>query len=186
MSQSSDACPPTRADGANRRVPRPKLRDRRGQALVEFALLLPVLLLLLCGVIEIGRILETNHIMSALTREGANLASRGASMEDALSILRTNQSASGLGNVGGAVVSRLLVDQNGVPKVEAQITSAGYENASRVAPKDSVATTYTGAGLTNGYRYFVVELFIPYTPITPLSNFMAGFIPERLYDRSLF
>ncbi len=186
MSQSSEARPPIGEDGANRRVRRPILRDRRGQALVEFALLVPVLLLLLCGVIEIGRMLETNHIMSALTREGANLASRGASMEDALTILRTNQAASGLGNVGGAVVSRLVVDQNGIPIVEAQITSAGYENASRVAPQDSVAQAYTGAGLTNGYRYYVVEMFIPYTPITPLSNFMAGFIPERLYDRSLF
>jgi Flp pilus assembly protein TadG len=186
MSLSSDAPASRQAGDARVRTARSVLRDRRGQALVEFALLVPVLLLLLCGVIEIGRMLETNHIMSALTREGANLASRGATMQEALNILRTNQQASGLGNVGGAVVSRLLVDQNGIPVVEAQISTLGYENASMVAPQDSVADAYTSAGLTSGYRYYVVELFIPYTPITPLSNFMAGFIPESLYDRSLF
>lgn len=186
MSLSSDAVAPKQPTGMRARMTRSFVADRRGQALVEFALLVPVLLLLLCGVIEIGRMLETNHIMSALTREGANLASRGATMQEALNILRTNQQASGLGNVGGAVVSRLVVDQNGVPKVEAQISTLGYENASMVAPQDSVAHAYTTSGLTNGYRYYVVELFIPYTPITPLSNFMAGFIPESLYDRSLF
>ena len=153
---------------------------------MEFALLVPVLLLLLCGVIEVGRLLETSHIMSALTREGANLASRGATMQEALDMTRSNQSASGLGNVGGAVISRILVDTAGVPHVEEQLSTSGYSEATLVALSDSVATAYTESGLRDGYRYFVVELFIPYDPITPLSNFMADFVPETLYDRSLF
>jgi Flp pilus assembly protein TadG len=50
---------------------------RRGLALVEFALLLPVLMTLLVGAWEAGRLIEINQILSNATREGARQASAG-------------------------------------------------------------------------------------------------------------
>jgi len=50
---------------------------RRGVAAVEFALLLPLLLLLLFGMIDAARALQANIIMVNLGREGANLVARG-------------------------------------------------------------------------------------------------------------
>jgi Flp pilus assembly protein TadG len=50
---------------------------RRGAALVEFALLLPVLMTLLVGAWEAGRLIEINQILSNATREGARQASSG-------------------------------------------------------------------------------------------------------------
>ncbi len=50
---------------------------QRGVAAVEFALLLPMLLLLLVGVIDGARALQANIIIVNLSREGANLVSRG-------------------------------------------------------------------------------------------------------------
>ena len=55
----------------------PDSRRDRGLAAVEFALLLPILLVLLMGVIDIARALQANMILINLSREGANLASRG-------------------------------------------------------------------------------------------------------------
>jgi Flp pilus assembly protein TadG len=49
-------------------------RSRRGQALVEFALLLPFLLLLLLGVIEMGRAWNAKQVLTDAAREGARLA----------------------------------------------------------------------------------------------------------------
>ena len=43
-----------------------------GQALVEFALALPVLLLLIFGVLEFGRAFQTKLVMENAAREGAN------------------------------------------------------------------------------------------------------------------
>jgi Flp pilus assembly protein TadG len=51
-----------------------QLRTRRGQALVEFALLLPFLLLLLLGVIEMGRAWNVKQVLTDAAREGARLA----------------------------------------------------------------------------------------------------------------
>jgi Flp pilus assembly protein TadG len=48
--------------------------DTRGQALLEFALILPILLLLVLGIIEFGRIWNINQRVSDITREGARRA----------------------------------------------------------------------------------------------------------------
>jgi Flp pilus assembly protein TadG len=48
--------------------------DTRGQALLEFALVLPILLLLVLGIVEFGRIWNINQMVSDTTREGARRA----------------------------------------------------------------------------------------------------------------
>lgn len=49
------------------------LRDNRAQALVEMALVLTILLLLLAGIIEFGRVFSAQLIVSHASREGARL-----------------------------------------------------------------------------------------------------------------
>ena len=56
------------------------LRTRRtGSTLVEFALIVPVLLALLIGIIEFGWLVKNNHTVANATREGARFASLGKS-----------------------------------------------------------------------------------------------------------
>lgn len=49
-------------------------RDSRGQALVEFALILPVLLLLLVGIFDLGRAVLASGTLTAAVREGTRYA----------------------------------------------------------------------------------------------------------------
>lgn len=53
-----------------------RLRYARGVAAVELALVLPILLLLVLGVVDFARAIQFNNILVHLTREGANLAAR--------------------------------------------------------------------------------------------------------------
>jgi Flp pilus assembly protein TadG len=53
---------------------RPRLPNRRGQALVEFALILPLLMLVLMGIIELGRAWNMKQVLTDAAREGARLA----------------------------------------------------------------------------------------------------------------
>ena len=48
--------------------------DNRGQALVEFALLLPVVMLILIGIVEFGRAWQAKQTLTDAAREGARLA----------------------------------------------------------------------------------------------------------------
>ena len=46
-------------------------KNKRGQALVEFALVVPLFLLLLFGILESGRVIYTKLIVTEAAREGA-------------------------------------------------------------------------------------------------------------------
>lgn len=56
---------------------RHKFRSRRGQSVVEFALILPVIMFLLLGMIEMGFAINHNSSMVTATRQGARV---GASL----------------------------------------------------------------------------------------------------------
>lgn len=53
------------------------VRNNRGQSLVEVALLLPVVLLMLGGIIDFGRLYNEQLIVTAAAREGARVAAVG-------------------------------------------------------------------------------------------------------------
>jgi len=50
------------------------IRNRRGNAVVEMALMMPILLLLVFGITEFGRAWMTVNVMYTAAREGARLA----------------------------------------------------------------------------------------------------------------
>jgi hypothetical protein len=68
--------------------------SERGQTLLEFSLVTPLLLLLALGVIEIGWALMDQHVVTKMTREGSNLISRNTTLQDALNAMRSMSSRS--------------------------------------------------------------------------------------------
>lgn len=55
------------------------MRKEDGQAVVEIALVLPILLILLCGIIDFGRILYASIHLNMVTQEAVRLAGLGKS-----------------------------------------------------------------------------------------------------------
>lgn len=66
----------------------------RGAAAVEFALVLPVLLLMLFGIIDFGRLYNAQITLTQASREGARLAALGTSSANVA--IRTKAAATGL------------------------------------------------------------------------------------------
>lgn len=71
-------------------------KTEKGQAVVEMALILPVLLLIIFGIIEFGRILNTYMIITEISREGARAGCVGGSDSDIRSTVRSRATDSGL------------------------------------------------------------------------------------------
>lgn len=70
-------------------INRLKLNNQKGQALVEMALILPLLLLLLFGIFEFSRIYSAQLIVTHSAREGARAAAVGtldAEVEDLMKL----------------------------------------------------------------------------------------------------
>jgi len=61
------------------------LKDKRGQSIIEFALVLPILLMVLFGITEFGRAIMVKNILHTASREGARLAAVSAE-GDSLSV----------------------------------------------------------------------------------------------------
>jgi len=97
-----------------RRTARPAPRDR-GAAAVEFALLLPMLLLLVFGIIDFGRALNAQITLTQAAREGARLDALGRSNVAA----GTQAAATGLSPVSVTVVTSCLPNATGDATVKA-------------------------------------------------------------------
>ena len=173
--------------GTRQRRSRRARRSDRGQGLVEVTLTLPVLLTVTFGILELGTLLDISHSISGLSREGANMASRGAVLDSVVMVTTLNGQMIGLDlDGGGGVIATEVEVQGGVPMVIDQFATAGYTSLSRVGSLGSPATALTGHGLQDGGRYYVVEVFAPYEPFTPLEALVQSLVPDTLYDRTVF
>lgn len=88
----------------------------RGQSLVEFALVLPVFLLLLIGIAEFGRAWMTRNILTGASREAVRIAAVQGNTASALSRANTILSSAG---ISGASVN---IADDGVPYGTCSVT----------------------------------------------------------------
>lgn len=84
-------------------VRRNEVRRDRGAVAVEFGLLLPLLMLIVMGIIDFGRMLNAQETLTQAAREGARLASFGESNGDITT--RTRQAGSSLCPDDGACIN---------------------------------------------------------------------------------
>ena len=70
----------------------------RGQSVIEFALVLPILLLVLFGITEFGRALMTVNVLNAAAREGARVAAVGGDSTSAVARVSAVLLAGGVNN----------------------------------------------------------------------------------------
>jgi Flp pilus assembly protein TadG len=112
-------------------------RDGRGQALVELALILPILLMLLLGIFEFGRAWNTKQVMTDAAREGARLAvvqNNDIDQDDVKAAVATHLSRAG---IPGTAVT-ISFDENPPP--------AGHWRES-----DQMQTLYVGVQYHFGF-----------------------------------
>ena len=75
------------------------VRGEQGQALVEVALVLPVLLILMLGILEFGRAWYTKQVVTDAAREGARLAvvlDNTVTQDDVKAAIATSLSRAGI------------------------------------------------------------------------------------------
>jgi hypothetical protein len=186
--------------------------QQQGQTLVEFAMVVPLLLLLVLGVIEIGYALYENHLIIKLAREGANLTSRQTTIQEAENAIlaattrpiRFDQdgklifSVIKLGTGGGnlnqpIIAQRRVVGTLSVPSVLGDPVTSAYNGPPNYAAQDPNNDTRirisgalpNGLTLTAGKSVFVTEVYTHHDLITPFENFGPS-LPTNLYASAYF
>jgi TadE-like protein len=149
-------------------------RSTRGQALVEFALILPIFLLLIFGLIDLGRFVITDHILSQAAREGARQAAVEASW--------VGSTSGACGKVGGPVCPADVTTLHADALDAANRMVAGLGGSiselyiSCNAPGNDPAGLWTGASCnskTPGNEVSIRVVYL-YQPITPVIGGLIG------------
>src|SRR5262245_24580046 len=109
----------------------------RGGAVVELGISLLFLLLMLFGVIDFGRALLFRHALTSMSREAANLESRGTPMDTTLHSTIENSGAEDLAHNGFVILSAVERDQRGEVRITRQVSGGGLPSASRVGSRSS-------------------------------------------------
>ena len=187
-----------------------KSKHDSGQALLEFALVVPVVLVLALGVIEVSYALLDQHIVTKLSREGANLISRDTSLQDATTAMKNMSSRPVNFNDGSSKV---------IFSVVKNVDTGGANNGKTVLYQRFVYGTAPGASMLNnsggsfggapeylaansdndtslqisnlpatvssGGLLYITEIYTRHPLITPLDQFGIT-VPQVLYSIAYF
>jgi hypothetical protein len=192
---------------------RRRLSHAAGQSLVEFTLVLPLLLVVVFGTIEVGYALVDQHVVTKLTREGSNLISRDVTLQDATTAMKTMRTRPVDFENGSRLILSVIkkVATSGTPNYDKVILYQRYEygtlpGASALhtkgpatfgGPPDYVAPnsdSNTNLQLVNapaslvvvsGGMAYVTEIYTTHAPITPLDHFGIT-LPDTLYSIAYF
>jgi hypothetical protein len=182
-----------------------------GQVLLEFAFIVPIVLVLALGVVEVGYALLDQHVVTKLAREGSNLISRDTSLADAATAMRNmssrpvnfnngsskvifsvikNVATIGAGNYGKAVLYQRF--EYGTLSGTSVLNNGG--GAFGPSPEFQAINSDNDSGLqiTNlpatmaiGGMLYVTEIYSKHPLITPFNRFGVQ-VPQTLYSIAYF
>jgi len=191
------------------------MRRDSGQSLVEFAMVLPLLLVLVFGVIDIGAEMLDDHIVTRLSREGSNMISRDTTLQDTMTAMKSMTTTpvnfddgtsklilsvfKRVGTTGAANFDKVVLYERaeyGTLSKHSALTTAGagsfggapdYIAVNSDNDPGLVATNFpANLLLTRGDFVYVTEIYSRHTFITPLQDLLTLVFPNTLYSIAYF
>jgi len=177
-------------------------RSQSGQALVEFTLVGFIVLFLLFGMIDFCRSISTDQVIINLSREGANLASRGsvgnstdAAISNAVAGVIAEATPLNINSSGEVIISavfntgRSYVISNQISEGHLTVPSKiGVLNGTAAMP---IPANAAGAVPQSNQTTFVAEIYYNFVPVTSLGNIVVGnlrgfTVTNQMYDAAYF
>ncbi len=170
----------------------------RGQSLIEFAIVLPVFMLIIFGLVDVGRLVYTNATLSQAAREGARLAAseanwvgstHAACVADASGITSARPGAhvcpadvAALKSHIAEAVERMTVAVGPITSVHISCndgssddpapTGQWTEDSGGNACHDGLGNAVSGTG-----ELISVRVEYTYDPFTPIATSLLGSVP---------
>jgi hypothetical protein len=173
------------------------VRGEKGVAALEFALILPLLLVMVFGIIDIGRLIQARLIITNVSREGGSVSSR---YPIDVTMLQESGKPLDLNGSGRIYISKISAgnSQSPYPAISRLVDGAG--NLPEVS--SSIQDDFQYLGLSKElYDHLVfnsehqtsdisevtvVEVYYGYTPITPLPRFISGILSSKIVSKAVF
>jgi Flp pilus assembly protein TadG len=184
-----------------------------GQSLMEMAFALPIVLMMVLGVSEVGYALLHEHVITKMSREGANLISRNTALADAAAAIRSmatppvdfnsntkmifsvikQGTVSGTTNYNQSILYQRYEFGSFSASSSLQTRGAGSFNSDYTANNSDSDSSLQITNLppnlvTTGGMVYVAEIYTRHTLITPVDRIPRfGFVvPQTLYSIAYF
>ena len=170
-------------------------QNNSGQALVELALIMPMLMIFVFGIVDYTRALYDQEVITNLAGEGSSMASRGAGLAVTAAAVFSDADIDMTDN-GCAIVTSVASPSAGSYKVTGQAYSAvcaAGTNSSKIGcfpPPSSCGTAtvptlvQTVLGTSTNPNVYITEVYFKFSPVTPVGSFLhtSNFLPSTLYS----
>ncbi len=176
------------------------LKNESGQAILEFTLVVPLILLLVLGVVEVSYATLDQHVVSKMTREGSNLISRDTPMGEAAAAMASMSTSPLNFNDGSSKLIFSVIKKVATagavnfdkPVLYQRMVYGAYPGSSILnntggafagAPSytannsdndPSLQVTNVPATMATGGLLYITEIFTRHPLITPLNRFGAA------------
>lgn len=185
----------------------------KGQSLIEFAVVLPFVLAVVLGVIEVGYALLDHHVVTKTAREGSNLISRNTTLGDSAAAMLTmstrplNFAAGGTSKLIFSVVMKgqttgttnfgkdILYQRHSIGSLPygSKLAQSGGSfgpgpeyQANNADGDASLQVTNLPANLLSATGIiYITEIYTTHTLITPFNRFGVS-VPNVLYSIAYF
>ena len=168
--------------------------DKDGQALVELAIVLPLLTLLFLGVYDFSRAIQAKNIIANVSREGANMAARSSNVsQDIMNSVAFTAQPLDMNSNGMIYITKVTGKANNNGSVDPIINLKDDQVAwnGKTSPASNLGTPKAdgqkaknlGVSLNNGDIVYVVEVFYNYQSIFSVGK---KILKTQLYSKAIF
>jgi len=167
-------------------------RDKRGAMVAEFALTLPLLLILVMGGAEVGRFILVNQKLDRAATTMADLVAQEETMTTAtltglFAAITPTMKPFSLGNNAVVIVSSITL-VGSTPTITWQRTGVGtLSKASKLGTQGGTAALPAGFTVAAGQTIIAAEVYYNFTTLFVPNTYTVGVIENRtLYHRAFF
>ncbi len=145
---------------------------RRGAATVEAAFVLPMLITLMLGVWEVGRMVQVNQILVNAVREGARCAAGGTSNNTPVTVAMVQAEVQNYMQAAGLPSAAY----NGATVTLTNLSGNSWTDPSGASPLDkfSVSVTIPSGSAFNSLRWGLVSSITGMTSITVTTTWLSA------------
>lgn len=158
-----------------------RFQDTSAQALVEFVFMAMMLIVLVFGLIDFGRAIYDRQILINLSREAANLSSRGTSLADTMTAINASAAPLDLTQDGYLILTIVQRDDTGKLTITDQLAGGALPQTSRVGTGVGNGATLPATDVEippRTKKVYVAEVYHRYAPITPLGQLLGFAMPS--------
>ena len=179
LARSTMATTSLRRTGQNR---------QSGVAMTEFAIALPILLLLVMATVDFGRYIYNMQIVNDLSREAAMLVSRGATYDQTFTATFGADAPLDVQNYGSIIVSRIRRQSAGNPQpwIFDQQSAGAVVGASRLGVEGGPANLRDIDELEIGVTMMAVEVSHQFVPLFPIDALGLDVYEDSVYNAAIF